>query len=96
MEQVRTAMSTEKESLIEFPCDFPLKVIGKADNDIDEHVVGILLQHVSNIFEGAVRSKASKNGNYTALTITIKVDSRDQLHGIYEALGASDRVLMIL
>ena len=89
-------MYTENKSLIDFPCDFPIKVIGKSDNDIDEHVVSILLKHVSAIYEGAVRVKQSKNGNYMALTITIKVDSQTQLDQIYKDLGASDRVVMIL
>ena len=66
-------MNTENESLIDFPCDFPIKVIGKSDSDIDEHVVGILLKYVSTIYEGAVRSRRSKNGNYVALTITLVV-----------------------
>ena len=89
-------MNTENESLIDFPCDFPIKVIGKSDSDIDEHVVGILLKYVPTIYEGAVRSRRSKNGNYVALTITIKVTSQTQLDQIYQALGASDRVVMIL
>ena len=42
--QVQNFMNTENESLIDFPCDFPIKVIGKSDSDIDEHVVGILLK----------------------------------------------------
>ncbi len=89
-------MSTEHGSLIDFPCDFPIKIIGKAEKDIDEHVVSILLKHVFTILEGAVSSKNSKNGNYIALTIKIRVDSQVQLDEIYSALGSSDRVLMIL
>ena len=94
--QVQNFMNTENESLIDFPCDFPIKVIGKSDSDIDEHVVGILLKYVSTIYEGAVRSRRSKNGNYVALTITMKITSQTQLDQIYQALGASDKVVMIL
>ncbi len=89
-------MNTENESLIDFPCDFPIKVIGKSDSDIDEHVVGILLKYVPTIYEGAVRSRRSKNGNYVALTITIKIGSQSQFDQISQALGSSDMVVMIL
>ncbi|KAF0192336.1 MAG: hypothetical protein FD165_961 [Gammaproteobacteria bacterium] len=83
-------------SLFEFPCQFPLKVMGKAAADFDAYVVEIVRRHVPGLTEGAVRSQLSRNGNYVSITVTFEASSQEQLDALYRELTGSDRTLMVL
>ena len=87
---------SESESLLEFPCQFPIKAMGKSRDDFDAIVVEIIRRHVPDIREGAVTSRPSKGGNYTAVTVVIEATSREQLDAIYLGLTACPDVLMAL
>lgn len=87
---------SETESLLEFPCQFAIKAMGKARDDFDAVVVEIVRRHVEDIREGAVTSRPSKGGNYTAVTVVIEATSRGQLDAIYLDLTACPDVLMAL
>lgn len=87
---------TETESLLQFPCRFPIKVMGKSRDDFDAIVVEIIRRHVDDIREGAVSSRPSKAGTYTAVTVIIEATSREQLDAIYQSLTDSPDVLMAL
>ena len=89
--------SIERSStLIEFPCDFPIKVLGGAAHDFDALVVSIVRKHVPDLREGAVTSKASRQGNYLSITVTVQADSQEQLDRLYSELSAHEKVLMVL
>lgn len=87
---------TEEETLLEFPCEFPIKVMGRADSNLDSIVYSIVRSHAPDIGEGAIRSRASRHGRYQAVTVTITARSRRQLDDIYRELTASEHVLMAL
>jgi putative lipoic acid-binding regulatory protein len=92
-------MKTDKEtkySAIKFPCDFPIKVMGRADADFDLLAVNIVRKYVPDVLEGAVKSRLSRNQNYIAVTITVEAQSQEQLDNIYQELTAHDRVIMAL
>jgi hypothetical protein len=89
-------MSTERESILEFPCDFPIKVMGEAIADFDNLVAEIVLRHVADLREGALRSRASSGGKYVSITVTIQAESQEQLDNLYRELSAHERVLMVL
>ncbi len=84
------------ESLLEFPCDFPLKVMGLAGEDFDALVVAIVRRHVASLGEGAVRATPSRQGKYVSLTVTVRAESQAQLDGLYTELSAHERILMVL
>lgn len=84
------------DSLLEFPCDFALKVMGLAEQDFDALVIGIVLRHVGELSEGAVASRPSRAGKYVSLTITLRAESRPQLDALFTELSAHERVLMVL
>ena len=71
----------DADSLFEFPCQFPIKVMGKTGQEFEEP---------------AITRRASAKSNYTALTVTITATSRKQLDAIYMDLTASDLVIMAL
>jgi hypothetical protein len=84
------------QDLLSFPCDFPIKVMGKAAPGFEALVVGIVRRHAPNLGEGAVSSRGSSGGRYLALTLTVRAESRAQLDAIYRELSAHPDVLMSL
>ena len=87
---------TGDDSLLEFPCDFPIKAMGKSEDNFDALVVGIVRRHCPDLLEGAVKSRLSRKGNYVSVTVTIQAESRSQLDNIYMDLTANEKVLMAL
>jgi hypothetical protein len=87
---------SEQETLLEFPCQFPIKAMGKAEDDFDLHVVEIVRRHVPDLCESAVMVRDSKGGRFLSVTVTVTATSKAQLDAIYIELSASDRVLMAL
>ena len=87
---------SEHETLLEFPCDFPIKAMGLADGTFDARVVEIINRHVADLPEGAVTRRHSAGGKYIAVTVTIRATSRQQLDDIYRELTACEEVLMAL
>ncbi len=83
-----------EETLMEFPCSFPIKAMGKATDDIDVLIVEIVRKHHPNLTEGAVKTRPSREGKYISVTVTIEAQSREQLDNIYLDLTAHERVLM--
>jgi hypothetical protein len=84
------------DTLLEFPCQFPIKVMGLAGPDFDTVVVEIVRRHVTDLDDSAVRVKPSREGKYIALTITFEAQSKTQLDGLYMELSAHERILMVL
>ncbi len=85
-----------EDTLLEFPCQFPIKVMGKAILELDLLVIEIVRRHVSDIQEGSITTRTSKDGNYLAVTITIEASSKQQLDAIYQDLSSHPHVLMAL
>ena len=91
-------MSEEKnlESLIDFPCEFPIKILGK-DNDVFENTVSqIMSKHDQEYSELSVKKNNSKNKNYIALTWVVNVNNQDELDNIYKDLSKDKNILFVL
>lgn len=84
------------QSLLKFPCDFSIKAFGVASDEFESSVITIIRKHVAELRENALRTRLSKDGKYLAITITIHVNSREQLDNIYRELSAHPLVLMAL
>ena len=87
---------SEEETLLEFPCQFPIKAMGKNSPDFDSIVVAIVRQYVADINEGAVKTRPSKEDKYLSVTVTIEATSKQQLDAIYQGLTDCPDVLMAL
>ena len=85
-----------KSSLLEFPCRFPIKAMGRAEPGFDSLVVEIVRRHAPDLHEGAVISRPSKAGKWVSVTVTIEATSKAQLDAIYQALSDHDKVVMAL
>lgn len=86
----------EGETLLEFPCEFPIKAMGLTCDALEISVIEIINRHVDNLSEGALRMRPSKTGKYTAITITITAHSKLQLDNIYLDLTACAHVTIAL
>lgn len=84
------------QSLLEFPCNFPIKIMGKNCDEFEMEVTRIIRQHVANLDETAIRQRASGKGNYLAITVTIEAQSQAQLDDLYRALTACKLTKMVL
>lgn len=88
-------MNTEEFSL-KFPCEFPIKAMGKAGDDFDSLVVRLIRKHSPDLTEGAVKTRLSSGGKYVSVTVTVRARSRQQLDAIYMELTGHERVLVAL
>ena len=89
-------MSNKEESPLKFPCEFPIKAMGKSDCDLDIIVVEIVRKHAPDLSEGAIKTRASAEGNYISVTVTVNATSRKQLDAIYQDLVDCEAVIMAL
>ena len=86
----------EDESLIEFPCDFPVKVMGSAIPEFHQRIVEIAKKHDSHFDTEEIKLKHSKTGKYTSLTLNIHAENKAQLDALYQELTDCELVLWAL
>jgi uncharacterized protein len=85
-----------EESLIEYPSDFPIKVMGATHDAFATTIIEVVVAHDPTFHEGKLESRPSAKGNYTSLTCTVRATSREQLDNIYRALSGHPMVKMVL
>ena len=86
----------DKESPLKFPCEFPIKAMGRATPELEIAVLEIMRRHVPDLGEGAVRTRESRQGNYLSITVTIQARSREQLDAIYMDLTACEHIVFAI
>ncbi len=89
-------MTEETAGGLEFPCDYPVKAMVRTGPDAHDQVLEAVARHATLSDADTVRVRASRNGRFESLTITVKADSRDQLERVYAELRALDVVVMML
>lgn len=89
-------MTEETDELFNFPCDFPIKIMGRCDCELELLAVEIINKHVDDLAKNAVTTRPSEKGNFISVTIVVKATSREQLDKIYLELTAREEVLMAL
>ncbi|MFM0015262.1 DUF493 family protein [Paraburkholderia sediminicola] len=89
-------MNPAKESLLEFPCDFPIKIMGKSHPEFADTIVTVVRQFDNEVDPARVETRPSSGGNYTGLTVTVRAMSQAQLDDIYRALTGHPMVKVVL
>ncbi len=79
-----------------FPCEYPVKVIGKDEDGFAEFVIELITRHVPGLAEDAFTSRRSGGGKYLSISVTFIALSRAQVDALYVDLGADPRVLVAL
>ena len=84
------------ESLIEYPSDFPIKVMGKAHPDFAQILTEVVQRHDPGFDPATVEMRTSKAGNYLSVTFTVRATSREQLDELYRSLHGHPMVSIVL
>ena len=89
-------MTDQAPPKIEFPCSYPIKVMGDAAEDFPDFVVAVMSKYVGDINDADVSVRESSKGTFLSVTVTITASGVDQLTMIHEELKLSRRVKMVL
>jgi uncharacterized protein len=87
---------TVPDTLIEYPSDFPIKVMGATHVDFAATIVDVVLEHDPTFHIGRMEVRPSGKGNYTGLTVTVRAVSREQLDNLYRALSGHPMVKIVM
>jgi uncharacterized protein len=85
-----------KDPKIEFPCDYPLWIIGEGHPQFRQQVLAIVREHVTEVHERSVNVRESRGGSYCSVRVTIVATGEQQLEALHAALVAEPAVRMVL
>jgi len=85
-----------KETLLEFPCDFPLKIMGATTPDFAQTIAAVVAKHAPGFDAASMEMRPSKAGNYLSLTCTVRAVSQVQLDALYRELTSHPMVKVVL
>ncbi|MBI2508933.1 MAG: DUF493 domain-containing protein [Betaproteobacteria bacterium] len=83
-------------SLLEYPCDFPVKILGHTQAGYAQAVLEIVRRHAPDFDGSSLDMKTSKRGKYLSITCVIRATSREQLDDLYRELCDHPMVVMVL
>ncbi len=89
-------MASYKDTLLEFPCDFPVKIMGKTHDELAQTVLSIVTRHAPDFDGTTMEMRASSGGNYLSLTCTVIATSNPPLDELYTDLTAHPLVKVVL
>jgi len=89
-------MSQPTDTLIEYPSDFPIKIMGVMQDEFAQTIVEVVTQHDPTFHAGKMEMRPSSKGNYLSLTVTVRATSREQLDNLYRALSSHPMVKVVL
>lgn len=87
---------TDADELFQFPCEFPIKVMGRDSESFRSLTLAIVERHAGPLPAASITERLSRKGRFLALTYTIRAESRAQLDRIYQELTDSGVVLVSL
>ena len=85
-----------EETLLRFPTDFPVKIMGQASDDFRSLVMGIVTRHFGTLEPDRIEERPSSNGKYLSITVTVVATSKAQLDALYIELTSCSQVLVAL
>ncbi len=88
--------TSEQETLLEFPCKFPVKAMGRNEGGFEALITGIVLSHAGMYAGESVTTNLSSTGKYLSVTVTVEALSKAQLDRIYQDLTDCEQVVMAL
>ena len=86
----------DRPTLIEFPSDFPLKIMGLAVEGFAQEIADLVVRHAPEFDAASMEMRPSKTGKYLSLTCTVRATSQAQLDGLYVALTVHPMVKVVL
>lgn len=89
-------MEEQQQSLLTFPVEFPMKILGRREGGFAQGVMEIVLRHAPDFQPATMEMRPSKQGKYLSLTVTVNATSREQLDALYRELCDHPAVVMVL
>lgn len=89
-------MQDQEPPKIEFPCDYPIKVLGRSSADFLTTIIDVFEQHAPGFDQSTIQAKDSSKGTFTSLTITITATGPEQLDALHQDLIATGKVQMVI
>jgi uncharacterized protein len=84
------------DSLIDYPCDFPIKVLGLSHQGFAQTVAEVVMRYDRDFDAATIEMRPSSGARYIGLTCTIRATSREQLNALYQELCDHPQVVMVL
>lgn len=91
-----TAAFDRLEQLLEFPVDFPIKVMGRRVDEFAQSISDLVRVHVPDFDPASIELRPSSQGNWLGITLTVRIQSRAQLETLYRALAEHPLVRIVL
>ena len=85
-----------RPTLLEFPCGFPLKIMGPTAAGFAQTIATVVVKHAPDFDARSMEMRPSKAGNYLSLTCTVRAVSQDQLDALYRELTSHPMVKVVL
>jgi len=82
--------------IVEYPCDFPIKILGHTRAGFAQAILEVVRRHAPEFDGAAMEMRSSKRGKYLSLTCVIRARSREQLDDLYRELCDHPMVVMVL
>jgi len=87
---------TSRPTFIDYPCDFPIKIMGKDEQSFIKSVLIVVNRHIPDFDNSSVETRVSKKNKYLSITCTVHVISQSQLDELYQELCDHPMVLMVI
>lgn len=84
------------EQLLEFPVDFPIKVMGRRVDGFAQQISELVCAHAPDFDPATIALRSSARSNWLSLTLTVHLQSREQLEALYRELAAHPLVKVVL
>ncbi len=88
--------NASKDSLLKFPCEFALKVMGRNNDEFRSIALGLVHKHVAATDMHSIEERPSRDGKYVGLTYNIHATSKAQIDALYLELTSCEKVLIVL
>lgn len=86
----------DNESIIKFPCDFPIKIIGLNTPEFIAEIVQIVNSHHPEFSDDGLKTNLSGNSKFISITATVNAKSQDKLDDLYKELSQHPKIKMVL
>lgn len=85
-----------REELLQFPTDYPIKIVGRPSAEFRAHIHAIVVKHAPDVETDRITERLSENGNFLSISYTIRAQSREQVIALARDLTAAEGVLMVI
>ncbi|HEX7634968.1 MAG TPA: DUF493 family protein [Noviherbaspirillum sp.] len=89
-------MAQPTDTLIEYPSDFPIKIMGVMQEVFAQTMLEVVVRHDPTFHAGKMEMRPSSKGTYLSLTATVRATSREQLDNLYRELSSHPMVKVVL